>query len=562
MTLALAVCLAAVAFRAAAQSPAASKEPAKASLEGSVVKESAGEPLKKAIIELIGEDQEVSGNYTATSDQEGHFKVTGIQPGRYRLFVERTGYLEVDGKHRRSTGIMLSFESGQELKDQVLRMLPSAIITGRVVDEEGDPMPDVEIAVLRRKRSAGRMRFEPNGSAQTNDLGEFRIGGLFPGKYYVSASPLPSFQSIVPPPKNAEDPSAPPADLSYVPTLYPNATDRAQASTIELHAGDDMPVNFSLARVHTVHIRGSVEGLAPGSKAVVMMRGKDSNATFNAAEVGKDGKFEVLHVAPGTYSLMAMTVMSDKPQIMRRTIDVAESNLDDIRLTPQFGATLRGQVHFAAKIPHIDSSVFMLSLHSHDEDYEFIDTMSFTSDDAMGFRSAAKLKNDGSFELKNVPPGSYEIDVSTDTKALADAYVESVIAGMKEVVDTGLNISGGTLAVDVTVSNGAGVVDGTATNDKSEAVPNAVVVAIPAPNFRNQSDRYTRVATDQSGRFTMRGLRPGEYRLLAWEVLEGDEYLDPDFLKPLEDKAVVLKVEKGARQSVALKVIPEPTDQP
>src|SRR5579864_8601805 len=180
------VCLLALAVPAGAQGVPAAKEPPKASLEGSVVKEPGGEPLKKAILELIGENQEQSANYTATSDQDGKFKITGIEAGRYHLFVERTGYLAVDDKRRQSSGIVLSFEAGQEIKDQVLRMRSAAIITGRVVDEDGDPMPEVMIAVLRRKRSSGRMKFEPSGSSQTNDLGEFRIGGLFPGKYYVS----------------------------------------------------------------------------------------------------------------------------------------------------------------------------------------------------------------------------------------------------------------------------------------------------------------------------------------------------------------------------------------
>src|ERR1700757_948767 len=113
MTLALVVCVAALIERAPAQSSPTSKEPPKASLEGSVIKEPGGEPLKKAIIEMIGENQEQSGNFTATSDQDGHFKVTGIEPGRYRLFVERTGYLEVDDKRRQSSGIVLSFDAGQ-----------------------------------------------------------------------------------------------------------------------------------------------------------------------------------------------------------------------------------------------------------------------------------------------------------------------------------------------------------------------------------------------------------------------------------------------------------------
>src|ERR1700693_441181 len=102
------VCVLALASRAPSQVATASREPAKASLEGSVVKEPAGEPLKKAIVELIAENQEEGGNYTATSDADGRFKIVDILPGRYKMFVERSGYIEVDQKRRRSSGVALS----------------------------------------------------------------------------------------------------------------------------------------------------------------------------------------------------------------------------------------------------------------------------------------------------------------------------------------------------------------------------------------------------------------------------------------------------------------------
>src|SRR6266550_972589 len=101
------VCFLALAASASAQTNASeAKAPAKATLQGSVVKEPSGEPLKKAIIEAIAENQELGGNYTATSDQEGHFKIADIQPGRYRIFVERTGFQEVDEKNRRLEGLV------------------------------------------------------------------------------------------------------------------------------------------------------------------------------------------------------------------------------------------------------------------------------------------------------------------------------------------------------------------------------------------------------------------------------------------------------------------------
>jgi len=560
MTLALVVCVAAFALRAPAQSPALPVEKPKASLEGSVIKEPGGEPLKKAIIELIGENQDESGDYTATSDQDGKFKISGVEPGRYHLFVERSGYLAVDDKRRQSSGIVLSFEAGQEIKDQVLRMESAAIITGRVVDEDGDPMPEVMIAVLRRKRSVGRMKFEPSGSAQTNDVGEFRIGGLFPGKYYVSATPLPNFQSLTPA-KNTGDSPAPPADLAYVATFYPNTIDRTQAAPIDLHAGDDMPIDFSLTRVHTARIRGTIEGLSTGARGAVVLRGKDSNSMQNAVEIGKDGKFEIPHVAPGSYVVMVATsVLGDAPKIVHRTVDVGEANIDDLRLTPQPLSDIRGQVRFPKSF-RPDSAVNMISLRPFDKEDDSFDDLAFATDETSGIHGAGKIKPGGSFDLKNVPPGIYAIDVNSDSKVLADSFIESVVAGMKEVVDTGLHVSGGTMFVSVTVSTESGVLDGTATNDKGQPVANVIVVGIPAPQFRKQLDRYTRATTDQTGHFTMRGVRPGEYSVLAWEVLEGDDYLDPDFLKPLEGQATSVKIDKGGHKTLALKIIPAP-DQP
>ncbi len=399
------VCVVALARNGTAQSPSPEKAPAQASLEGKVVKEPAAEPLKKAIIELIGENQEESGNYTATSDQDGHFKIVGIHPGRYRLFVERTGYIEVDAKRRHSEGVVLSLEAGQELKDQTLHMLAAAIITGRVMDEDGDPMANVDVTLLRRKFSSGNFKFEPAGSSPTNDLGEYRIGGLMAGKYYISASPLPNFQSIVHVPKTPDDSETGQPDMAYVTTFYPNTADRSQASAIELHAGDDLPLDFSLTRTHTARIRGSVAGLIPGTKAVVMLRGRDSNAMYNASEADPDGKFEILHVAPGSYGVTAITLMTDPPQTARGTVEVTDTNVDGLRLVPLAGTTVRGRVRLAGSIPKVDASLLFMYLRRSDGENESSEGVTFADEGTMVSAGMGRVKADGTFELKNVPPG-------------------------------------------------------------------------------------------------------------------------------------------------------------
>ncbi len=173
-----------------------------------------------------------------------------------------------------------------------------------------------------------------------------------------------------------------------------------------------------------------------------------------------------------------------------------------------------------------------------------------------------RVKADGTFELKNVPPGVYQVDVSGDTKAMGNCFVESVVAGTKDVADTGLKVSGGTISIDVTVSSGAGVVDGVVANDKNEPVAGAVVVAVPEEKYRKQQSRYGKVTADQRGHFTLRGLRPGGYTLFAWENVEGDDYFDPEYLKKYGGNEAALQIEKGQHQNTSLKVVPAAPDQP
>lgn len=555
------ICFLAFAGRVSAQEVPAAKETGKASLEGRVIKEPGGEPLKKAIIELIAENQEEGGNYTATADPDGHFVIRGIQPGRYRMFAERTGFIEVDQRRRRSQAISLSFDPGQEVNNQTLHMLAAAVLIGRVQDEDGDPMTDAEVRVFRRRFGSGGVKFEPVGSTQTNDLGEFRIGGLLADKYFVSVTPPVNFQSAVDFKTGAGEKATSRAQTAYVTTFYPNATDRAQAAAIELHPGEDSPVEFSLIRIHTVRVRGSVEGLAAGADAVVMLRDRDSNAMVLAGEVDKQGKFEIPRVAPGLYTIVATTPMADRPQSAPRNIEVTDADIDGLVLAPLAGTTIRGKLHFGGQVKLGSPGQYVIVRRMDGAD-EFKDLVPYAFDGVGTLPPLGQVKPDGSFELKDVPPGIYEIEFSSDSKSLAGYFIESVVVGTKDVTETGLRANGGTLGVDVTLSDGAVEVNGVTQNDKSEPIANATVVAVPEEKYRRRESHYKKSATDQRGRFNLAGLRPGKYTLYAWEVLDGDDYLDPDFLKQFESQGTAIKVEKGGRLTVALKAIPTAADQP
>jgi hypothetical protein len=89
-----------------------------------------------------------------------------------------------------------------------------------------------------------------------------------------------------------------------------------------------------------------------------------------------------------------------------------------------------------------------------------------------------------------------------------------------------------------------------------------VIVAVPEARWRDRTDRYRKVVSDQSGRFTLRGIAPGEYTLLAWENVEGEAYSNPEFLKKYERQGSALHLGEGDRKSVRVPVIAEAEEQP
>jgi protocatechuate 3,4-dioxygenase beta subunit len=574
MKLSAGLMIVALCASAAGQTTNASNS-ARATIAGIVTKEPGSEPVKKALIEVIAENQSEGGDYTAITAADGAFRIEGITPGRYHLFVERTGLLDLDKRHARSDGRILTLVAGQEVKDLQIRLQAAAVIRGRVTDEDGDPLPSAEVTVLRETYASGRRNWEQAGGERTNDLGEYRVANLPAGNYYVSCSPPPDFKGLIEnagaarSPADADGASArsqsaagnetdKPAPTSYQTTYYPGTSDRGQASPVQLRAGDEFPVNFSLTPSASLTIRGSVVNLPPRSTAAIILQSRDFNLVLNGADIRKDGSFTIRDVSPGNYTILATVDGAPVPMMARQSLQVA-GNVEGLRLAPQAGASIRGYLHLESKngTGRFDPTQLFLTLQP-------IDAADDASAFAIGdqFTNLAHVAADGSFQWTDVPVGDYYVRLVGENDANADWFVKSVLAGGRDVNDSGLSVNGGAITLDLVVNGNGGIVEGAASDANGQPVANAVIVAVPEARLRSRTDRYHTTVSDQAGRFGLHGIPPGDYTLYAWDSVEGDAYYNPEFLKRYEGQGSPLHITEGERKSLQLPVIGDVEEQP
>src|SRR4029077_15556951 len=149
-----------------------SDKPAGFTVTGHVLQDPSGQPLRKVEVQQNPRNGQSSDAYSATTDAEGKFQIENVLPGRYGVRLDRLGFVQ-PGHHSRS-GAPLELKSKDDAKDVVLRMQSAAVVTGKIVDNDGDPIRGVNVqatrAGSRNPRDSHDMAYD-----NTNDLGEYRL---------------------------------------------------------------------------------------------------------------------------------------------------------------------------------------------------------------------------------------------------------------------------------------------------------------------------------------------------------------------------------------------------
>jgi len=545
------LCLLCSALSLHAQAPAAGASAGDSCfIDGRVLNAVNGEPVRDARLTLRHKDNPNGGtdspqDYTTQTDSHGRFAMKDIEAGKYDFSAARAGFANMDYGARRPgrSGATLSLDAGQRVSGIVFRLTPHAVIAGRILDQDGDPLAQVSVRAVRYRYVSGKKQLMASGWASTDDLGEYRLFGLAPGRYYLEAVLRANMVAF----NFQARAAAKQPDEGFVPTYYPGTTDIASAVALDVASGAQMRgVDFTLSKAHTVRVSGRVNypenvphrmvmiTLAPHGLAWEMVR--------RARAVDAQGIFELTDVRSGTYTITAVIRDGQTTYSASQPLDVGSSNIENVLLNPSAGVELAGQLRYEGQ-PPANMPELQVMLRSGD-----------SSEMRFGPMFSGEVKADGSFALSGVGKDVYKVRI----EGLPDgSYLKSVRIGDDELKESGIDATRGVAGpLVITVSSRAGQIEGVVLDAKQQLMAGASVVLVPAPNLRDRQHAYREITSDQYGRFVLKTIEPGDYKLFAWEDLEPGEYMDPEFVKPVEERGIAIRIHEGSRESAELKVIP------
>jgi hypothetical protein len=512
--------------------------PAKAAgrVEGKVLNSTNGEPVRKVTV-VLGTRNGVKGtSYMTQTDASGRFAIEAVEPGEYTVSAEHQGFIVKPPGASGAPFPPIKVESGQPVPDITIPLIPLGVITGRVMDEDGDAIRGAEVRLMQYAYIAGKRQLRNADQISANDKGEFRLYGVRPGTFYLQASVRNFQMSFGQPADQIRGPRPPSA---HAITFYPGSTDVGHAVPVEVAAG-------ALLRGIDIHLRRegayAVRGKFPQDESrqvfanyfvQLFPREGDRNSPFGMRRT--NDAFEIPGVPPGSYAIVGVRMDVDKRTYAYQSVDVVNEDVDVGPLTFSPGVDISGVIHIeGGKQRPPDLRV----------------SLQPTGPYVTGSPSA-EVKPDGSFVLHDVGPSIYQLNLG----AVPGTYLKSIKLGDHALQDRRIDLTQGGGQLAVVLASDVAQVDGSVKKADGEPAVRVRVTLVPEGDLFGIQDVSRFAFSNEKGEFKIANVPPGDYKIFAWEEVQAGAPLDPEFRKPFEKRGVALKIPPNGHASADLTVI-------
>jgi hypothetical protein len=451
-------------------------------------------------------------------------------------------------------------------------MTPAGAIAGRVTGENGEPISRAQVQALKYSYDeTGNRTLNPVQVVLTDDLGEYRLFWLTPGRYYVMASPTDPKAASIPVLSPSIDGSSnittvlnglvisgtvasltrgavfatagvsggavtnrtltdgTTIEEAFVPVYFPGVIDERAAMPVDVGAGATAGgVDVSVRRTRVYRIRGLFAGAtagAPPSLRLVPQHAPSAGGYVPA--VLRQGTFEINGVAPGSYFLTGQFDSGFLP------IEVSDSDVNGIVIPAPSAFPISGRVSMDGQAKPGAPL-----------------TVQLTSQPPVSRNVTASIQPDGSFAVA-LTPGDYRVRVNNSY------YLKAIRFSGADGQSGILHITGAENSVlDLVVAKDTGSVEGVAVNERRSPQSNVRVVLVPDAILRGQTSLYQTARTDAEGRFHMESVAPGAYKVFAWEDVEDRAWLNAEFMNAYEDRGRLVNVGPERKETIEVTVIP------
>lgn len=540
----------------AGQAPARDTAPPKTGtsrIRGRVVAVESGQPVRRAVVRLTSPDFREAKS--TSTDTDGRYEFRELPAGRYSLTASKSGFL------LQSYGARRPEEAGRplDLADQQLAervdfsLLRGGVITGRVVDEFGEPVVGANVQPMRVTIVNGQRReFGAGQPSTTPDTGEFRIWGLAPGEYLVMVNPQ----------RGGFMDSSSDDRTGYPATYYPGTSNATEAQPIQIVAAQTASgVDIILSPTRTAIISGTTLDSKgqPLRRGNVMLNPRSPNGAFFGMTMGgpikPDGTFSISNVPPGDYTVRANAPMSGPglpPETLMANVTVTGEDITGLVLTPTKSVKITGHITLDPRGTWLEPAAIRPQAMPRNPEPMMM----------MGIGQPT-VNDDFTFELPTMPAAVF-VRVFPTGPGSTPWTVKSIQYDGREVIDSGIDLSDGhdVSGVEIVLTNRQQIVSGAVSNAKGQPVLDATVIF-----FSQDSERWSgqtrflgQGRPDQNGRYSVRTLPAGEYFAVAVETTNmAERGANPQaFFEDLSRTAVRVTIREGETKTLDLKLADRP----
>jgi protocatechuate 3,4-dioxygenase beta subunit len=488
-------------------------------ISGRVVDAHNGVSLSRCAVEIVDLKPGFAAR-TVLTGEDGRFTFDKVSPSKYRLSASKRGFLTQAYEQHDNFSTAIAVGPGLASVDLLFRLTSGAVLSGTVTDESGEPVRQAQVKLFRDQDADGTRSTRQQGSSVTDDRGVFEIADIEPGTYFLSVSAQPWYARQQ---QNTSDstPERDALDVAYSTLYYPDVTDADAAAPIPIKGGERLQADFTLHAQRAMHLHiPIIDAELKGGYGIsishsVFGESEDVPTTISSGGSGA----EVDGLLPGHYDVNVITNGGGHQSETHFFADVSgeSARLSEAEDYPSVAITGR-VVSSEDRLPP-QSSIELVAMHSRRVYFALVNQV-------------------GEFML-SVPSGRYEV-----LGQINRHYLATVSAAGSSLVGRVLTVKAGAAPrLQISLGNSYGQIDGTVMHDGHPASA-AMVLLVPDHSDENNI-LFRRDQSDSDGTFTLSGILPGRYHVVAiergWEL----EWAKPEVLAPFLLKSRQVDVRAG-----------------